>query len=203
MYIGRTLEEKPIDMRNFNPTHVVEVARAYQQKLTNPRQRQILQNFIEHAEAEGQGLYDTLMATCSRHSQHYSAYGAGGDYSAHLPQSYAALEQHYRGLIAANVYLIHFEVEKLIVGEDELVIEGIVHQLHSGAMLKAIHNIEVDDPEAVYQLTKRTCLFFIFDQDGKGAGEEAYSNGASTAADVVKVDPALVPAAFWRNPLAA
>jgi hypothetical protein len=120
-----------------------------------------------------------------------------------LPQSYQALEKHYYGLIAANVYLIHFQVEKLIVGEDELVVEGIVHQLHSGAMLKVIHNIDVDDPEAVYQLTKRTCVFFIFDADGNGAGEEAYSNGVTTAADIVKVDPNLVPAAFWKNPLAA
>jgi hypothetical protein len=202
MYVGKTLEEKPIDMRVFNPTHVVDVARDYLATLTNPRQRQILQNFIEHAEAEGHGLYDELMATCSRHSQHYSAYGAGGDYSAHLPQCYPALETHYHGLIAANLYLIHFDVEKLIVGENELVIEGIVHQLHSGAMLRLIHNIDVDDADAVYQLTKRTCLFFIFDKDGNGAGEEAYSNGPTTAADVVKIDPKLVPAAFWKNPLA-
>jgi len=55
----------------------------------------------------------------------------------------------------------------------------------------------------VYQLTKRTCVFFIFDADGNGAGEEAYSNGVTTAADIVKVDPKLVPAAFWKNPLAA
>jgi hypothetical protein len=203
MYIGRTLVETPIDMRSFNPTHVVEVARDYLKTLNSPRQRLILENFIEHADAEGKGLYELLMKSCSRHSQHYSAHGAGGDYAEHLPQSYSALETHYYGLIAANIYLIHFEVEKLIVGENELVVEGIVHQLHSGEIIKTIYNIDVDDPKAVYQLTKRTCVFFIFDAEGKGAGEEAYSNGPTVAADIVKVDPSLVPAAFWKNPLAA
>lgn len=203
MYVGRTLEEKPVDMRDFNPNNVVDVAKNYLKTLKNPRQRQILENFIDHAEAEANGQYQRLMKSCSRKSQHYSAYGAGGDYSSHLPQSYAALEEHYYGLIAANIYLIHFDVEKLIVGENELVVEGIVHQLHTGDMIKAIHNIDVNDPRAVYQLTKRTCIFFIFDEDGNGAGEEAYSNGPITAADIVKVDPELVPTAFWENPLAA
>ncbi|HQR02694.1 MAG: hypothetical protein JSR19_11655 [Proteobacteria bacterium] len=202
MYIGRTLEEKPIPMDQFNPGNVVQVAREYLATLTGSRQRQILENFIEHAEAECGGRYEELMASCSQERQVYAAYGAGADYSAYLPQDYTALTQHYRNLIAANIYLIHMEVEKLIVGEDELVVEGIVHQLHSGAMIETIHGIRMDDPAAVYQLTKRTCIFFVFDPAGKGAGELAYSNGPTTAADIVKVDPAKVPPAFWRNPLA-
>lgn len=201
MYIGKILDETPLDMRQFNPLNVVEVAERYLATLTDPRLRQVTENFIMHARAEATGDYATLMASCSRKHQSYTAWGAGADYRAHLPQSYAALETHYYGLIASNTYLIHMEVEKLFAARDELAVEGIVHQLHVGEMLTAIHGIAVDDPQAVYQLTKRTCIFFVFDEDGLGAGEHAYSNGPATADDVQKVPQELVPAQFWRNPL--
>jgi len=203
MYIGRVLDETPLDMRRFNPLNVVEVAERYLATLSDPRQRQVTLNFIEHARAEASGDYDTLMASCSRRRQSYTAWGAGADYRAHLPQSYEALEVHYRGLIAGNIYLIHFDVEKLFAAQDEIFVEGIVHQLHSGEMLTAIHGIAVDDPQAVYQLTKRTCIIFVFDEDGLGAGEHAYSNGPATIADVEKVPAELVPVQFWHNPLTA
>ncbi len=201
MYIGRMLQEEPLDMRQFNPNHVAEVAESCRSSMHTPRQRQILDNFIEHARAEANGHYEALMASCSRKCQSYSAWGAGEGYQAGLPQSYEALVHHYRMLIELNIYLIHFEVEKLIVGEDELVLDGIVHQLYPGELLSAIFGVEVEDPQAVYQLTKRTCIFFVFDEEGKGCGEHAYSNGPTTAANIIRVPPELVPEAFWNNPL--
>jgi hypothetical protein len=201
MYFGEMLEEKPLDMRQFDPMSIVKEAQEYLRTLTDERQRLVTQNFIDHARAEATGDYDALMATCSTRRQSYTAWGAGADYSAHLPQDYQSLAQHYQGLIAANIYLIHLEVEKLFAGQDELVVEGIVHQLHSGEMLAAVHGIDMEDPQGVYQLTKRTCIFFVFDEDGLGAGEHAYSNGPATRDSVEKVPTELVPPAFWHNPL--
>ncbi len=199
MYIGHTLENKPIDMARFDPMNVVEVAERHLETLEEPRRRQILQNFIDHARAEASGDYETLMATCSKKRQHYATYGARFG----APQSYEELETHYRGLIESNIYLIHFEVEKLVVGTDVVFVEGLVHQLYPGQLLEPIFGIEVDDPEAVYQATKRTCLSFVFDEDGLGAGEHAYSEGPLTEDDLVKLAPEEVPAAFHENPLAA
>jgi hypothetical protein len=198
MYVGHILESKPISMKDFDPSNVVKIARRHLETIKEPRRRQILENFIEHAEAEGSGDYDALMASCSRKEQVYAMFGS--DFPA--PQSYEELENHYRGLIASNVYLIHFEVEKLIVGDDALFLEGIVHQLYPGTLLGPLYGIEVAHESAVYQLTKRTGVTFVFDEEGKGAGEQAWSDGAATAADLVKLAPEEVPEAFHHNPLA-
>jgi len=197
MYIGHVLEKKPIDMKEFDTMSVARVARRVLQTIEAPRRRQILQNFIEHAEAEAAGDYETLMASCSRKRQHYAVYASNFP----APQSYEELEKHYRGLIASNIYLIHFEVEKLVVGEDVVFVEGLVHQLYPGHLVQGIFDIDVDDPQAVYQATKRTALSFVFDEDGKGAGEHAYSDGPMTRSDLTKVPPELVPPAYHSNPL--
>ncbi|MAG34072.1 MAG: hypothetical protein CL908_24595 [Deltaproteobacteria bacterium] len=184
-------------MSEFDPTAVVQFARRYLETIKEPRRRQILQNFIDHAEAEALGNYDALMESCSRKQQHYASYGSRFG----APQSYAELEEHYRGLIASNIYVIHFEPEKLIVGEDELVIEGLVHQLYPGELIEPMYGFKVDDPTAVYQATKRTCVFFVFDEEGLGAGEHSYSDGLLTADDLVKLAPEEVPEIFHSNPL--
>lgn len=199
MYIGHMLEAKPIPMSEFDTMAAVKTARRHLESIKEPRRRQILENFIEHAGAEASGDYDALMASCSRKKQEYATYGS--DFGA--PQSYEELEVHYRGLIESNIYLIHFEIEKLIVGEDALFVEGLVHQLYPGNLIKPIFGIEIDDESAVYQLTKRTGLTFTFDEEGLGAGEQAYSDGPTTLDDLVKVAPEEVPPAFYENPLAS
>lgn len=198
MYIGHILENKPIAMKDFDPLAAAKTARRYLETIQEPRRRQILENFIEHAEAEAVGEYDRLMESCSKKEQIYSIYG-GSKFGA--PQNYDELVPHYRGLIEANIYVIHFEIEKLIAGDDALVVEGLVHQLYPGELLTSIFEIEVDDPKAVYQATMRTCVFFVFDEDGKATGEHAYSDGDLTAGDIVKVKAEEVPEAFWSNPL--
>ena len=197
MYIGRILESKPLPMEKFDPMHVAKVATKHLESIEEPRRRQILQNFIDHAAAEATGDYDALMASCSRKKQEYATFGS----SFAAPQSFEELEAHYRGLIEANIYLIHLEVEKLVVGTDVVLVEGIVHQLYPGELIKPIHGIEVEDESAVYQLTKRTSITFVFDEDGLGAGEQAYSDGPTTAADLTKLDPSEVPEQFFKNPL--
>jgi hypothetical protein len=49
MHRKRVLEEKPLDMRRFDPMNVVNVARDVLVSLRDPRRRLILENFIEHA----------------------------------------------------------------------------------------------------------------------------------------------------------
>jgi hypothetical protein len=197
MYIGKILEERPIPMEQFDPMALPKLARRHLETIREPRRRQILENFIEHAEAEATGDHEALMASCSKKRQQYAVYGA--EFA--QPQSYPELEQHYRGLIEANLYLIHFETEKLVVGDDVIFIEGIVHQLYPGSLIEPLYGIEIGEPDAVYQLTKRTALTFVFDEDGKGAGEHAYSVGPTVADDLSVVPTDQVPAAFYRNPL--
>ena len=58
---------------------------------------------------------------------------------------------------------------------------------------------EPDDEDAVYMLTIRMALFFIFDEDGMGCGEQSYTNGDPTEASFVKVPNEHVPQRFWDN----
>jgi hypothetical protein len=202
MYIGRTLPERPIPFEEFDPDYLANYAREHiYPKLNTDRQRLICQNFIDHASAECKGDYETLMASCSRQRQDYRRWGSGDDglMDGIQPQSYDELCVFYGNLVTFNLFVIHLELEKFIVGEDTLVLEGNVHQMYPGAMLPVAFGIEPDDEDAVYMLTIRMSLFFIFDEDGMGCGEQSYTNGDPTEASFVKVPNEFVPQRFWDN----
>ena len=54
-----------VDFSQFDPTAAARLANAELARITDPRRRQILINFRDHALAECMGDYDALMATCS------------------------------------------------------------------------------------------------------------------------------------------
>ncbi|MCG8316003.1 MAG: hypothetical protein MI976_22555 [Pseudomonadales bacterium] len=201
MYIGKTLPERPIPFDQFDPDYLANWLQNEIVPTLSGRQQQICQNFADHALAECRGEYEALMATCSEKSQDYRRWGAGDDgkMDGIQPSSYEELQGFYYGLIASSVFVIHLEPEKLIVGEDALCIEGNVHQLYPGQMLPIAFGIEPDDPDAVYMLTIRMCLFFIFDEDGMGCGEQSYTNGDPTLDSFVKMPNEYVPQRFWDN----
>lgn len=199
MYLVDKLPESPIDMAQFDVAHAAGVANALLEKIEDPRRRAILLNFRDHALAEACGDYDALMATCSRQRQRYETHGASEAFAALQPQNYEQLCDYYRGLIDANMYLIHLDVEKLIVGDDELVVEGIVHQLLDGRSCTAIHGIAGLDDDTVYQTSIRTLVIFVFDEDAMGCGEQAYSQPLRR--ELLSPVPAdQVPAQFYAGP---
>lgn len=202
MYIGKTLPERPIPFEDFDPDYLGNFVREnIYPKLQTERQRLICQNFIDHATAEAKGDYDALMKTCSLKHQDYRRWGQGDDGKMEgiQPSSYEELEVFYGQLVTFNLFCIHLELEKFIVGDNTLVLEGNVHQLYHGSMLPVAFGIEPDDEEAVYMLTIRMCLFFIFDEDGMGCGEQSYTNGDPTENSFVKVPSEYVPQRFWDN----
>ncbi|MCG8672954.1 MAG: hypothetical protein MI867_26405 [Pseudomonadales bacterium] len=201
MYIGKTLPERPIPFEDFDPDYLANWLNSEIVPKLSGRQKQICQNFADHALAECKGDYDALMATCSKKSQDYRRWGQGDDgkMDGIQPSSYEELQGFYYGLIASTVFVIHLEPEKLIVGEDTLCIEGNVHQMYPAEIMPIAFGIEPDDPEGVYMLTIRMALFFIFDEDGMGCGEQSYTNGDPTLESFVKVPKEHVPQRFWDN----
>ncbi len=202
MYIGHTLPERPIPFDQFDPDFLVNFVRdKIFPTLEGERRRLVCQNFIDHAGAECKGDYETLMASCSRKRQDYRRWGKGDDglMEGIQPQSYDELCVFYGNLVTFNLFVIHLELEKFLVAEDTICVEGNVHQMYPGAMLPVAFGIEVDDPDAVYMLTIRMSLFFIFDEDGLGCGEQSYTNGDPTPASFVKVPHEYVPQRFWDN----
>lgn len=204
MYIGKTLPERPIPFEEFNPDFLADYVRENILPKLEGRRKQICQNFVDHATAECKGDYDTLMASCSRKAQDYRRWGSGDDGKMEgiQPSSYEELEVFYGNLVTFNLFVIHLELEKFVVGEDTLCVEGNVHQLYHGSMIPVAFGIEPEDldPEAVYMLTIRMALFFIFDEDGMGIGEQSYTNGDPVwEKNFVKMPNEYVPQRFWDN----
>jgi hypothetical protein len=190
---------EPLDMRQFDPRAGYDQVAPLLGTFGSERRNQIFRNYVDHVDAESRGDYDALMATCSRRRQWYvNPFGSAAQ-NAGQPQSYAELEVHYRRLVESNTYLIHRRrLDKLIVGDDQLFLDGVMHQLYPGRAL--VERGMEADPSTVYQLTARVCVVFLFDEDGMGMGEHGYSCGIGRDSYTPVADE-LVPEVFWHNPL--
>ena len=202
-YAGKTLPQHPIAFEEFNPDFMWQwVDEMILPKLTSARHKLVTQNFIDHARAEAQGNLEALLATCSQKREDYRQWGDGTDglMEGIQPQSYEELVEFYGNLMQLTLFAIHLEPEKFLVADEVITLEGNVHQLYPGKLLPMLYDVEVDDPDAVYMLTVRMALFFVFDEDGKGCGEQAYPNGSPPTADhFVKMPKEFVPQRFWDN----
>jgi len=198
MIARKMAESVPLDMKHFNSRAGYEFAAPLLGTFDSARRNAIFQNYVDHVDTESQGDYAGLMATCSKKRQSYAAYFSPAGPTTGLPQSYAELEKYYHDLVVGNTYLIHREVDKLIVGDDELLVDGVIHQLYPGRVLTG-RGLKLD-PKRVYQLTARVAVVFLFDEEGLGAGEHAYAP-AIDESNYTPVEAALVPEAFWNNPV--
>ncbi len=201
MWVGRILEEKHIDMKDFNPSAIADTAREVLKTIKEPQRRAILQNFIEHAEAECTGNYDALIASCSSKSQNYAVYGAAEPIKEMQPKTVQEMKDFYRVFVESNTHMIHGEIEKLIVGDTELYVEIMLHQLYPGEMLPLAFGTEFGEEGEVYQLTQRVATIFCFDDENKGCAEHSFTDGPTQPEWLRKEDPRTVPEAFWNNPV--
>ena len=201
MYAGRILEEKHIDMKDWNPKALVEQIREIQKTYTDPQRIAVLDNLAEHAEAECLGNLEALIGSCSEKRQTYAVYGCLPHVKEVQPKTVDEMKAYYEMLISSNLYCIHAEIEKLIVDDKELFIEIIIHQLYPGDMIPLAFGFDFGERGEVYQLTQRVATIFLFDEDNKGCGEISFTDGESRPDQLRKEDPKQVPEYFWNNPL--
>ncbi|NPU90487.1 MAG: hypothetical protein HPY82_01110 [Gammaproteobacteria bacterium] len=201
MWVGRILPERHIDMKDFNQRAISDTAREVLKTIKEPQRRAILENFIEHAESECTGDYDRLIASCSSKSQTYAVYGASEAIAEMQPKSVEEMKDFYRVLVESNVYMIHGEIEKLIVGDHDLYVEIILHQLYPGEVLPMAFGVEFGEEGEVWQLTQRVATVFCFDDENKGCAEHSWTDGPTKPEWLRKEDPRSVPAQFWNNPV--
>lgn len=200
MYVGHEIKTGPIEMSRFDVTSAARVANQHLKAISEPRRRQILINFRDHALAEALGDHEALMATCSEKRQRYVIHGSELDLDHMQPQSYEELFPYYKALIDLNIYLIHTEMEKLIVGDDCLMLDAVVHQLLSGEQARDFFGVQGVDPEAVYQAWSRAAIMFTFDEDGMGSGEHSYSDGGIGMDRMQVVAAEQVPPQYFNGP---
>lgn len=196
MHLKTVYQERPVPMQDFDGLHHVKVMKEVLDTLTEPRRRQIMRNMIEHVITECSGHYAELMATCSRKRQSYYSWGRGDPLPGSDPQSYEELEAYYRDLVDSRAWMAHGELDKVIVGDDEIVLDGVLHQLVPTEMVEPLFGVTVDPAYRAYQMTKRMCIIFMFDEDGRSCGEHAYGNGPTSARDLTPVDDQYLPDMF-------
>ncbi len=202
MWVGRILDDKThIDMKDFNPRAIANTAREVLKTIKEPQRRAILENFIEHAEAECTGDYDRLITSCSSKGQTYAVYGCMEPIKEIQPKSVEEMKDFYRTLVESNTYMIHGEIEKLIVGDHDLYVEIILHQLYPGEVVPMAFGFEFGAEGEVYQLTQRVATVFCFDDENKGCAEHSFTDGPTQPEWLRKEDPRTVPEQFWNNPV--
>jgi hypothetical protein len=178
---------------------MARVANEYLKEISDPRRRQILINFRDHALAECLGDHEALMATCSKGRQTYAVH-TDPELNAIQPTDWDSLFDYYKMLIDTNMYVIHAECEKLTVGDDEIFLDVVFHQIYPGNMLRDFLGIDGVDEHAIYDGITRACVCFLFDENGMGCGEQAYAGGKLSADNVVKLEAHEVPAQFTSGP---
>ena len=198
MYTNEIIDEQPLDMALFNSSASKETATRVLATIEEPRRRQIMKNYIDHACYEGAGELDKLMSLCSKQRQQYLKIGDINPTEG-LPQNYQELEKYYYELVCSNIYILHREIDKLIVGENVLLTDGVIHTLYPGTYLQDKMNVPRIERAAVYQLTKRVPVVFLFDEEGLSIGEHIYIMPPAPQLTVVDID--LVPSKFWDNPI--
>ncbi len=198
MYIDEIIDEQPLDMALFNSAASRQTATQVLATIEQPRRRQIMKNYIDHAYYEGTGELDKLMPLCSKQRQQYLKIGDANPTEG-LPQSYQELEKYYYELVCSNIYILHREIDKLIVGDNALLTDGVIHTLYPGDYLQDAMDVPQIDRAAVYQLTKRVPVVFLFDDEGLSVGEHIYMT--TSTAQFTVVDSEQVPAQFWNNPI--
>jgi hypothetical protein len=198
VYIGKFLQEHPLNMRFFNGAASKETATEVLATIEEPRRRKIMQNYIDHAYYESVGNLEMLMPLCSHKCQQYLKIG-GPDLIQDMPQSYSQLAEFYENMVRSNTYILHREIDKLIVGEDAVFTDGIIHTLYPGGHLQDVMNLPEVERDRVYQLTKRVPVVFLFDEEGLSVGEHIYMTPSQP--QLTEVAHEWVPEKFWNNPI--
>lgn len=154
---------------------------------SNPRHLKMLRNFREHLILETGGKdVDALMAT-QIEEPYYRFWGSGtGDYG---PKGGASVRAHYQGMVDMGTYRLQQDVDRLMVDDNYVFVDGELHILFPGKTCIA-WGLNVDDPEADYIYSYRSATLFKYDDEGNCYGEDTYSDGLPSLERLVKVVPA-------------
>ncbi|WP_396906544.1 nuclear transport factor 2 family protein [Mycolicibacterium phlei] len=151
----------------------------------NPRHRQMLEVVIEHMKAEAEPDMERLMATLAPEPDYHFWIG-GADAG---PKGTDGVRAYYTALLESGTNVLEFEVDRLIIDDDNLVTEGWIKMIYPAEAATAL-GVEVDDPAGDYLLVFRQLVVWPIDADGRVLGEDAYYAGPVS---VTKLSPADLP----------
>jgi hypothetical protein len=155
---------------------------------TDEKHLQMLRVLRAHMAAETAGDVDALMATISLHRVQYRTWGAPEDLS---PSSREGVAEFYRQRRAQGMLYLEYDIERLTMGDDILITDGITTMLMPGTALAQMGWTDAD-PASVHELTSRMCISWPFDESGLLIGEETYAVPLAMRA----LEPGEVPTDF-------
>lgn len=167
------------------------------ERTTDERHRAVLTALRDHLKAEATADFDLLVSTIApepiyRFWVEGSGFGEG-------PRGLDAVTDHYRTLYTEGRHVCQYDIERIVVDDDCAVTEGWFKQLYRAGVL-ASRGVEVDDPDAVYEVTMRLVLFWPVDDDARFIGEDSYSAGSMFApANIRRVAPEEIPEIFHHT----
>ena len=138
----------------------------------DPVLRANLETVLAHMKAEALGDLDGLMATITKGTPSYHAYGT--DEALMNPQSREAVREFYAAFVASGAVKLELDVDRLVVDRDVVVTEGVMRMAYPGATLQLMGH-EVDDAEAFYLYETRMCILWPMDDEALVIGEDSYT----------------------------
>ncbi len=139
---------------------------------TSERKRTILKNVLAHMKAESIPDLDGLMTTLAPNPQ-YHFWGPAGDTG---PKGTEAVRAFYTAFANSGAHRLEYDVERLVVDDDCVVLEGVMRIVYPGQTLATMGR-PVDDPNGWYLYEDRMITFWPYDADGLLLAEDSYSVG--------------------------
>ena len=101
--------------------------------------------------------------------------------------------RQFYGRIFDNRYnKLRYDIDRIFCSDDNLFHEGTLNIVFPGKVLRGM-GLSVDDPEAWYLYSYRTCAIFPYDENGLAKGEDVYSDGPMSMDRIRKLAPEELP----------
>jgi hypothetical protein len=96
-----------------------------------------------------------------------------------------------------RTFIIEYDLERVVVDDDVVVTEGQMNVIVDAAYVSGVLGLECD-PGDIMLHSFRQIVFWPLDDDSKLLGEEFYTNGAGNPNSVRKLEPAEIPAEWYK-----
>jgi hypothetical protein len=160
----------------------------------DPRVRSLITAVRDHMEHEIRGDLEALMATLTAEPV-YHFWNPAGSFKL---EGRAAVREFYTNMIAAGGNQFEVVIEKIVADRDNVITEGQVKQVQTGAALIAAGRREVGGepvkPDELFLTRAQLVTVWPGDADGKLVGEDIYF-GEDALASAVRITRADLPPA--------
>ncbi len=177
----------------FSPYDIIAPIDAALDRTRDPNHVAVLRNHRRHVILEVCGRYEEIFAPdlTIAHPKYLIAgkTGMGGKVDSLILDGADAVRDMYHATAESGCAVMCFADQKIGVCDWGIATEGLLNQFCTGAALAA-DGEDIDDPDAIYLLTRRAAVNWYYTEEPLLIGEHAYEDVGSR--ELRKCDPAEV-----------